>query len=85
MLNLVGVLPASRLIKWQRMAIFLIFVFAGFATPTQDPFSMLALAAPLCILYEVAMAVARQNDKRRARAAAENGFGDLSDDEASPL
>jgi sec-independent protein translocase protein TatC len=84
LLNLSGVLSAARLRKWRRAAIFLIFVFAGFATPTQDPFSMLALAAPLCLLYEVAMAVARQNDKRRARAAAEDGFGDLSDDEASP-
>ncbi len=85
LLNLAGVLSADRLRAWRRAAIFLIFVFAGFATPTQDPFSMLALAAPLCLLYEVAVAVARWNDKRRAREAVEEGFGDLSDDEASPL
>jgi sec-independent protein translocase protein TatC len=85
LLNLAGVLSAARLKSWRRAAIFLIFVFAGFATPTQDPFSMLALAAPLCLLYEVAIAVARWNDKRRARADAETSFDDLSDDEASPL
>src|SRR3954471_2284666 len=72
LLNLAGVVSSTKLRSWRRTAIFLIFVFAGFATPTQDPMSMLALAAPLCLLYEVAVAVARWNDKRRAKMAAES-------------
>jgi sec-independent protein translocase protein TatC len=46
---------------------------------------MLALALPLCLLYEVAVAVARWTDKRRARRDAESEFAGLDDDEASPL
>ena len=85
LLNLAGVVSSARLRSWRRPAIFLLFVFAGFATPTQDPFSMLALAVPLVLLYEVAVAVARWTDKRRARRDAESEFAGLSDDEASPL
>jgi sec-independent protein translocase protein TatC len=85
LLNLAGVVTSTRLRAWRRAAIFVTFIFAGFATPTQDPFSMLALAVPLCLLYEVAVAVARRTDKRRAQREAESEFAGLSDDEASPL
>jgi sec-independent protein translocase protein TatC len=85
LLNLAGVLSAARLRSWRRVAIFLVFAFSGFATPTQDPFSMLALALPLCVLFEVAVLVARWNDRRRSRREAESEFAGLSDDEASPL
>jgi sec-independent protein translocase protein TatC len=46
---------------------------------------MLALAVPLCVLYETAVAVARWTDRRRAKREAESEFAGLSDDEASPL
>jgi sec-independent protein translocase protein TatC len=85
LLNLAGIVSSARLRSWRRGAIFLMFVFAGFATPTQDPFSMLALALPLCLLYEIAVAVARWTDKRRARRDEESEFAGLADDEASPL
>jgi sec-independent protein translocase protein TatC len=85
MLNLVGVLPASRLIKWQRMAIFLIFVFAAVATPSQDPISMCMLAIPMSLLFELSVLLAWLHDRRKARREAESGFGGLSDDEISPL
>ncbi|HEV7654332.1 MAG TPA: twin-arginine translocase subunit TatC [Mycobacteriales bacterium] len=85
MLNLVGVLPASRLIKWQRMAIFLIFVFAAVATPSQDPISMCMLAIPMSLLFEGSVLLAWLHDRRKARREAENGLGELDDDEVSPL
>src|SRR4051794_34251197 len=85
LLNLAGIVSSTRLKNWRRVAIFIVFVFAGFATPTQDPFSMLALAVPLCVLYEIAVLVASWTDKRRARKEAESEFAGLSDDEASPL
>jgi sec-independent protein translocase protein TatC len=85
MLNLVGVLPAARLIKWQRMAIFLIFVFAAVATPSQDPISMCMLAIPMSLLFEGSVLLAWLHDRRKARREAESGYGQLDDDEISPL
>ena len=85
MLNLVGVLPASRLIKWQRMAIFLIFVFAAVATPSQDPISMCMLAIAMSLLFEGSVLLAWIHDRRKAKREIASGFGDLDDDEVSPL
>jgi len=85
MLNLVGVVSAARLIRWQRMAIFLIFVFAAVATPSQDPISMSMLAVPMCLLFEAAILIAWVHDRRKARREDVESFHDLSDDDASPL
>jgi sec-independent protein translocase protein TatC len=83
MLNLVGVLPAARLRRWTRGIIFGIFVFAAVATPSQDPFTMTALAVPMCLLYGVAVLVASLHDRRVARRAPL--YGDLADDELSSI
>jgi sec-independent protein translocase protein TatC len=84
-LNLVGVLSYDALKKSRRWIFFLTIVFAAFVTPTQDPFTMLAMAGPMVVLFELAIQVARIVDKRRAKRAATEHFHDLGDDEASPL
>jgi sec-independent protein translocase protein TatC len=84
LLNLAGVLSAKRLASWRRVEIFLCFAFAGFVTPTSDPFTMLALAIPLCLFYEGAILVAKWNDKRRAQRDETAEFRLLADSEASP-
>jgi sec-independent protein translocase protein TatC len=67
MLNMAGVVSHAFIRKWRRVMIFLVFVFAGAATPSPDPFSMLLLAVPCVILVEVAELFVWLNDRRRAR------------------
>jgi sec-independent protein translocase protein TatC len=85
MLNLVGVLPARTLLRWQRLSIFLIFVFAAVATPSQDPFSMLMLAIPMSLLFELSVLLAWMHDRRKARREATASYAGFDDDELSPL
>ncbi|MFD9938254.1 twin-arginine translocase subunit TatC [Streptomyces massasporeus] len=81
MLNLTGVLTGKRMLGWWRGMIMGITVFAAIATPSTDPLTMLALAAPIWILYFAAVAFSLVNDRRKARREA---LGP-ADDEASEL
>ncbi len=80
MLNLTGILSGRRMLGWWRSMIIGITAFAAVATPSTDAVTMLALAAPIWVLYFVAVAFSMFNDRRRARAADR-----LSPDEASEL
>lgn len=82
-LNMAGVLTHARIRKSRRIMLFGIFVFAAVATPSQDPFTMLALALPTVLLFEIAEIIAWAHDKRRASRP--QLYDDLSDDETSPL
>jgi sec-independent protein translocase protein TatC len=84
-LNMVGVLSALTLAKGWRVAVFVTFLFAAIASPSPDAGSMLALAFPMTGLYLLAVGICWLNDRRRQRRDAEQGFGGLGDDEASPL
>jgi sec-independent protein translocase protein TatC len=56
-LGLVGVVTSERLRAWRRFAIVLIAVFAAVITPSQDPYTMLALFIPMLLFYEAAIIV----------------------------
>jgi sec-independent protein translocase protein TatC len=82
--NLAGIASARRLLGWWRVAVFLFFAFSAIAVPTADPFGMSAMGLALSTLYFAAVGFAFLNDRRRARRHREE-FGDVDDDERSPL
>jgi len=85
MLNLVRVLPYKVLKRGQRLGIFLIFVFAAMATPSTDPFTMIGMALPMCILFELAVLWTFLHDRRRDRRAAAELANELPDDVPSAV
>lgn len=84
MLNLTRIVTHERFRKWRRMILFLIFVFAGIASPSPDPLTMLMLGGVVALLVEVAEILMFFNDKRYARTHPDLYAG-LADDELSPV
>jgi len=83
-LNMVGILTHARFKKWRRYMIFGVFVFAGIASPSPDPITMLLLAGPCVVLVEVAEVIVYMNDRRQARLHPDPYAG-LADDQLSPI
>ncbi|WP_184080173.1 twin-arginine translocase subunit TatC [Nocardiopsis mwathae] len=81
LLNLMGVLPHAAIAKWRRVIIFFSFVLAAVLTPA-EPISMLALAIPIILLFELAELFCYINDRRNRSA---DPMADLGDDEISDL
>jgi sec-independent protein translocase protein TatC len=84
MLNLAGILTHERFRRWRKMLIFAVFLIAGIANPSPDPWTMLILGGMCVVLVEVAEVFVYFNDKRRARRNP-SPYADLADNEASPL
>ncbi len=67
-----GLLRVQTLRRYRRHAIVPIFIIAAVVTPTPDPFTQTLFAAPLYVLFELAILVgARVQARREARLAAE--------------
>ncbi|WP_017575567.1 twin-arginine translocase subunit TatC [Nocardiopsis kunsanensis] len=81
LLNIVGILPHEAIAKWRRAIIFGAFLAAAVITPA-EPISMLALAIPLIVLFELAELFCFLNDRRHKRNDPTSGLGD---DEISEL
>ncbi|MDQ3681271.1 MAG: twin-arginine translocase subunit TatC [Actinomycetota bacterium] len=58
-LQLAGVLSSRRLASWRRSAIVSIVVVAAVITPSQDPYSLLAMAVPMYFFYEASIVIGR--------------------------
>lgn len=65
LLGRVGIIGSAFLSKQRRYAIVLVFVASAVLTPP-DIFSMLALAAPALLLYELSIVAVRMIEKQRA-------------------
>jgi sec-independent protein translocase protein TatC len=60
-----GLMTTAFLRKYRRHAIVVIFIIAAIVTPTPDPFVQAMFAAPLYILYEIAILAGRRIEKKR--------------------
>jgi sec-independent protein translocase protein TatC len=83
-LNLARVITHERFKKWRRLIIFLVFVFAGIASPSPDPLTMLLLGGVVVLLVEVAEVLIFLNDRRYNRLHPDLN-ANLADDELSPV
>jgi sec-independent protein translocase protein TatC len=66
-----GVIQPKALTKFRKYAIVLAAVVAAAITPTVDPFNMLLVMAPIVLLYEVGILLARVAARMRRRAGEE--------------
>jgi sec-independent protein translocase protein TatC len=55
----IGVVSSAQLRQWRRFAILFIVIFAAVITPSQDPFTLLAMSLPMVLFYEGAIWVTR--------------------------
>lgn len=53
------VLSTAQLRRWRRAAIVVIVLFAAVVTPSQDPYSLFAMAVPLYLFYEACIVLGR--------------------------
>jgi sec-independent protein translocase protein TatC len=60
-----GIMTTAFLRKFRRHAIVVIFILAAVITPSTDPGTMALMAAPLYVLFELAILVGAQVEKRR--------------------
>lgn len=67
LLNFVGVLSATSILKSWRIAMLVIILFTAIATPSADIISMFLLAVPMVLLYFTAYAIAWVHDRRAAK------------------
>ena len=53
------VITTAQLRGWRRGAIVIIVIFAAFITPSQDPYSLLFMAVPMYLFYEMCIIIGR--------------------------
>lgn len=63
-LSKLGIITRDTLRSGRNIAIVVILIISAIITPTTDPFTMLAVALPLYLLYEVSIMVCRPASKK---------------------
>lgn len=58
-LSWVRVVSSQKLRRWRRYAYLSVTIAAAVITPSQDPYTLLAMAVPMALFYEAAILVAR--------------------------
>lgn len=68
-LGLAGVVTVEQLRRQRKAAVVVILVLSAIVTPSQDPYTMMILAVPLYLLYELTILILRLIMRRRAKRA----------------
>ena len=84
-LQLVDVLSPRTLVKQWRWAIMSIFVLAAVITPSGDPFTLLSLSLPMCVLYVVSVLIGYFIGWRRTRKSRSASTDDRTGTETTTL
>ena len=79
-LNVAGVLPLDRMRAWRRGMVVGIAAAAAVLTPSTDPYSFVALAIPLYVLYEGCILLARLRQRALRRSDRDDPAAGLDDD-----
>jgi sec-independent protein translocase protein TatC len=72
---------APLLKRYRRHAIVLNFILAAALTPGQDPYSMVLMAAPMVVMYELSIIIARYVNPVSEVTVRELGFEEEDDEE----
>ncbi len=66
-LGAIGLLEAKTLMKYWRQSTVVIFIISAIVTPSNDPFTMLMMALPMCVLFIISVYAVKftQRNKRR--------------------
>ena len=72
----VGLLNYKKLSDWRMYAVVANLIVSAVLTPTGDPFTLLLVAFPLYLLYEITIIIAWVWYKRDARKEAEEQLGE---------
>jgi sec-independent protein translocase protein TatC len=84
-LNMLGMFPVAKMRAWRRGMYVAIFAAAAVITPSQDPFTFVIMAIPICLMYEGCILIARLRDRSARRRRAADPVLGLDDDETSAL
>jgi sec-independent protein translocase protein TatC len=70
-LSSIGIVNSKFLRKYWRHSLIVILILAAVITPTPDPVTQMVFAAPLIVLYEASIWVAKLVEKNKAKKAEE--------------
>lgn len=63
MLGRMGLLKAEAMVRYRRHAVVAILILGAVITPTGDPVTLLLVAAPIYLLYELSVCIVRNTQK----------------------
>ena len=72
LLSQIGIVNKEMLRGFRKYAFVVVLILAAFITPTTDPFTMMIVALPIYMLYELSIVVSKKGTDTPADSEAEN-------------